>query len=101
MYNKIDAISLEQVDKLAREDHTVVISCEMNLKWVDRDLSAELIDLICFSLDYLIERMWEALGLVRVYTKKRGEHPNLNYPDCLRKGATIEVCNIADFASLY
>ena len=28
VYNKIDAISLEQMDKLAREDHTVVISCE-------------------------------------------------------------------------
>lgn len=32
VYNKIDSISLEQVDKLAREPHTVVISCEMNLK---------------------------------------------------------------------
>ncbi len=34
MYNKIDAISLEQMDKLAREDHTVVISCELGLKYV-------------------------------------------------------------------
>lgn len=33
VYNKIDSISLEQVDKLAREDHTVVISCEMGLKY--------------------------------------------------------------------
>lgn len=32
VYNKIDAISLEQVDKLARQDHTVVISAEQNLK---------------------------------------------------------------------
>ena len=32
VYNKIDAISLERVDKLAREPHTVVISCEMDLK---------------------------------------------------------------------
>lgn len=32
VYNKIDAISLEQVDKIARTDHTVVISCEMDLK---------------------------------------------------------------------
>lgn len=32
VYNKIDAISLEQMDKIAREDHTVVISCEMELK---------------------------------------------------------------------
>jgi ribosome-interacting GTPase 1 len=32
VYNKVDAISLEQMDKLAREEHTVVISCEMDLK---------------------------------------------------------------------
>lgn len=32
VYNKIDAVSLEQVDKLARQDHTAVISCELDLK---------------------------------------------------------------------
>jgi len=34
VYNKIDSISLEQTDKLARESNTVVISCEMDLKSV-------------------------------------------------------------------
>ncbi|KAI0628013.1 developmentally regulated GTP-binding protein [Trametes polyzona] len=77
VYNKIDAISLEQMDKLAREDHTVVISCELGL-----------------NLDYLIDRIWEELDLVKVYTKKRGAHPDLDDPVCLRKGATVEsVCN--------
>ncbi|EJD04262.1 developmentally regulated GTP-binding protein [Fomitiporia mediterranea MF3/22] len=76
VYNKVDSISLEQVDKLAREDHTAVISCEMDL-----------------NLDYLLEKMWEYLDLVKVYTKKRGQHPDLTDPICLRKGATIEdVC---------
>lgn len=32
VYNKIDAISLERMDQLAHDDHTVVISCEMDLK---------------------------------------------------------------------
>lgn len=32
VYNKIDAISLEQMDKLAHDEHTIVISCEMGLK---------------------------------------------------------------------
>ncbi|CAG8525034.1 7277_t:CDS:2 [Acaulospora colombiana] len=32
VFNKIDAISLEQMDKYAREDHSMVISCEMGLK---------------------------------------------------------------------
>ncbi|KAJ7770885.1 P-loop containing nucleoside triphosphate hydrolase protein [Mycena maculata] len=77
VYNKIDAISLEQMDKLARTPNTVVISCEMNL-----------------NLDYLVERMWAELDLVKVYTKKRGAHPDLSDPICLRKGATLEhVCN--------
>ncbi|KAL1757246.1 developmentally regulated GTP-binding protein [Schizophyllum commune] len=77
VYNKIDSISLEQVDKIAREPHTAVISCEMDL-----------------NLDYLIERMWDGLGLVKIYTKKRGAHPDLDDPVCLHKGSTIEtVCN--------
>ncbi|KAF8213525.1 developmentally regulated GTP-binding protein [Mycena galopus ATCC 62051] len=77
VYNKIDAISLEQMDKLARTPNTIVISCEMASR-----------------LDYLIERMWDELNLVKVYTKKRGAHPDLSDPICLRKGATIEdVCN--------
>ncbi|KAF8634494.1 hypothetical protein AX15_000930 [Amanita polypyramis BW_CC] len=77
VYNKIDSISLEQVDKLARQSDAVVISCEMDL-----------------NLNYLVDRIWDDLGLVKVYTKKRGAHPDLNDPICLRKGATIEdVCN--------
>jgi hypothetical protein len=74
VYNKIDSISLEQVDKLARSPHTVVISCELDL-----------------NLSHLIDRIWEELGLVRVYTKKRGAHPDLSDPVCMRRGATVEV----------
>lgn len=54
VFNKIDTISLEEVDEIAhRKDH-VVISCHMRL-----------------NLDYLLEKIWEKLDLVRVYTKKR------------------------------
>ncbi|KAF9516382.1 hypothetical protein BS47DRAFT_680913 [Hydnum rufescens UP504] len=75
--NKIDGISLEEVDRLAHQRNTVVISCEMGL-----------------NLDYLVERIWEMLGLVKVYTKKRGAHPDLEDPICMRKGSTIEdVCH--------
>ncbi|KAI0308047.1 developmentally regulated GTP-binding protein [Multifurca ochricompacta] len=77
VYNKIDAISLETMDRLAHEDHTVVISCEVDL-----------------NLDHLIDRIWDDLGLVKVYTKKRGGHPDLADPICMRKGSTIgDVCN--------
>ena len=54
-YNKIDGVSLEEVNRLAHEPHTVPISCEMDL-----------------NLDYLIERMWEQLDLLKIYTKRRG-----------------------------
>ncbi|KAK6020585.1 hypothetical protein OSTOST_13757, partial [Ostertagia ostertagi] len=60
VYNKIDQISIEEVDRLARLPHHVVISCEMNL-----------------NMDYLLEKIWEYLALVRVYTKKPGHAPDL------------------------
>jgi ribosome-interacting GTPase 1 len=91
VYNKIDAISLEQMDKLARSDHAVVISCEMNLKY-SSILSAFSHSNGMSSLDYLIDRIWEELELVKLYTKKRGAHPDLTDPVCLRKGATVEAC---------
>ncbi|KAJ7462794.1 P-loop containing nucleoside triphosphate hydrolase protein [Mycena galericulata] len=94
VYNKIDAISLEQMDKLARSPNTVVISCEMNLKSSFFHPAFRSFTDILFSLDYLVERMWAELDLVKVYTKKRGAHPDLSDPICLRKGATLEnVCN--------
>ena len=39
VYNKVDAISLEAMNRLAREDHTVVISCELGLKYVISELN--------------------------------------------------------------
>lgn len=33
VYNKIDSISIEQLEKIARQPNTVVISCEMDLKY--------------------------------------------------------------------
>jgi len=42
-------------------------------------------------VDYLLQRIWEELGLLRIYTKKRGAKPDLNDPLVVRKNATIEV----------
>ncbi|KAF9583688.1 Developmentally-regulated GTP-binding protein 2 [Lunasporangiospora selenospora] len=76
-YNKIDSISLEQVDQLARTPNTVVISCELSL-----------------NLDYLIETIWKNLRLLRVYTKRRGEFPDFDGGLIIRGGSTIEhVCH--------
>jgi len=76
-YNKIDQISIEEVDRLAHMPHTVVISCNMRL-----------------NLDYLIEKIWEHLNLIKVFTKKRGQKPDLVDGIILRNGATVEaVCH--------
>ena len=53
VYNKIDSISLEFLDQLAREPNTVVMSCEMDLGVQD-----------------VVERCWKELRLIRVYTKR-------------------------------
>lgn len=77
VYNKIDCVSLEEVDRLARSIDTCVISC------IDR-----------LNLDYLLELIWEYLALRRIYTKKRGEPPDFSEAIIMRRGASVEhVCH--------
>ena len=77
VYNKIDQISLEEVDRLARGEHNVVISCNMKL-----------------NLEYLLDVLWEHLDLLRVYTKKPGQPPDFEDGIILRNGATVShVCH--------
>jgi len=79
VYNKIDSISIEDIDEIARRPNSVVISCHMGL-----------------NMDFLLEKIWEQLALVRVYTKKRGCLPDFNEPIILtqgRNGCTVQsVC---------
>lgn len=77
VYNKIDAVSLEETDRLAREPNTVVISCELQL-----------------GIEDLKEEIWRKLGLVRLYTKRRGVMPNFDDPMVVRENSTIlQVCD--------
>lgn len=76
-YNKIDAVSLEEVDRIAREPNTVVMSCELGLGVHD-----------------VVEEIWYRLNLIRMYTKKRGEAPDFKEPLVVRAGSLIEnVCD--------
>jgi len=77
VYNKIDQISLEEVDRLARGPHNVVISCNMKL-----------------NLEYLVEVLWEHLDLIRVYTKKPGQPPDFDDGIIFRNGVNVtHVCH--------
>lgn len=73
LYSKIDAVSLEEVDRLARQLNSVVMSCYLKL-----------------NLDYVIEQIWEFLRLCRVYTKKQGSSPDFSDPIVLRGGSRVE-----------
>jgi ribosome-interacting GTPase 1 len=77
VYNKIDSISLTHLDSLAREPFTCVMSCELDL-----------------GIQDVVERCWEELRLIRVYTKRKGIDPNFGEALIVRSESTIEdVCD--------
>ncbi|KAM0804636.1 GTP-binding protein [Usnea florida] len=77
VYNKIDSVSLDFLDKLAREPHTVVMSCELDL-----------------GIQDVVERCWQVLQLMRIYTKRKGEEPDFNEALIVRNKSSIEeVCD--------
>ena len=76
-YNKIDQVTMEEVDVLASQPNSIVVSCHANL-----------------NLDRLLSKMWDMLALVRVYTRRRGEPPDLEEPSILtshRGGVAIKT----------
>ncbi|WVQ62065.1 uncharacterized protein L199_000200 [Kwoniella botswanensis] len=76
--NKIDAISIEELDLLYKIPDSVPISSQM---WL--------------NIDELLEVMWDKLNLVRVYTKPRGQQPDYSSPVVLRRGK----CTVEDFCN--
>jgi hypothetical protein len=63
VYNKIDMLSMQQVDALARQPYSICIS-------VNKEL----------NLDGLLERLWQELDIKRIYTKKKGAFPDFTDP---------------------
>mmetsp|Transcript_46717 Transcript_46717/g.84321 ORF Transcript_46717/g.84321 Transcript_46717/m.84321 type:complete len:412 (-) Transcript_46717:95-1330(-) len=63
VYNKIDMLSISQVEEVARQEYTVPISVFKKL-----------------NLDGLLERIWQELDLRRIYTKKKGLFPDFEEP---------------------
>lgn len=78
--NKIDAITIEELDLLYRIPNACPISAEHG-----------------WNLDELMELMWEKLNLCRVYTKPKGKMPDYSAPVVLRSNA----CTVEDFVRPY
>lgn len=74
--NKIDAISIEELDLLYRIPNACPISAEHG-----------------WNVDELLELMWDELQLRRIYTKPKGKSPDYSTPVVLRKNA----CTVEDF----
>jgi ribosome-interacting GTPase 1 len=74
--NKIDAISIEELDLLYRIPNACPISSEHG-----------------WNVDELMEMMWEKLQLRRIYTKPKGRAPDYSAPVVLRSYA----CTVEDF----
>ena len=61
LYNKIDTVTIEEVDKLARMPHSIVGSVAQYFNIAGP-----------FEDDLLKTKLWEYLGLTRIYTKRKG-----------------------------
>ena len=75
--NKVDTVTLDEVDHLAHLPDFLVISLQERL-----------------NLDHLLDKVWEYLDFLRIYTKPRGKRPDFAEPVILRNGASMEdVCH--------
>jgi hypothetical protein len=57
-----------------------------------------------YSVDVLLKTMWEYMGLIRVYTKRRGQAPDLEEPIILsaeREGLTVGMLHYSLLVSAY
>jgi len=61
--NKIDSISIEELDILVRIPHVVPISSKNG-----------------WNIDYLLETIWKELKLLRLYAKPKGQLPDFEEP---------------------
>ncbi|KAL2913463.1 GTP-binding protein rbg1 [Polyrhizophydium stewartii] len=76
--NKIDQISIQELDIIYKIPHSVPISSHH--EW---------------NFDDLLEMMWKYLSLVRIYTKPKGQLPDYSAPVVLRAGH----CTVEDFCN--
>jgi len=74
--NKIDAISIEELELLSQVPHYVPISAKD--EW---------------NFDELMQKIWTYLDLIRIYTKPKGQIPDYDAPVIMPR----TKCHVADF----
>ena len=74
--NKIDAISIQELDLLDKVPHYVPISAKD--EW---------------NFDELLLKMWEYLDLIRIYTKPKGQIPDYEAPVII----SAKACTVKNF----
>lgn len=70
--NKIDQISIEELDIIDRCPHYVPISA------IDE-----------WNFDELMEKIWDYLNLIRIYTKPKGQIPDYETPVIVKAGSSM------------
>lgn len=70
--NKIDAISIEELDIIDKCPHYVPISAKD--EW---------------NFDELMQKIWDYLDLIRIYTKPKGQIPDYDAPVIIKSGASV------------
>lgn len=76
VYNKVDSISMEEMDRLSALPHSVVLSLHWDL-----------------NVDEVIDEIWEHLNIIRIYTKKHGSHPDFGKPFVVKRNSSVEhIC---------
>jgi len=75
--NKIDAISIQELDLVSRVPHYVPISAKD--EW---------------NFDELMEKIWAYLDLIRIYTKPKGQIPDYDTPVIMSRSRStvIDFC---------
>jgi len=74
LLNKIDTITIEELELLSRVPHYVPICADK--EW---------------NFDELLEKIWDYLNMIRVYTKPRGQIPDYDSPVVIpRNKSTVE-----------
>lgn len=76
IYNKIDGLTIEEIEVLANKEKSVVTTLKYD-----------------FGLEEVKQKIYDELGVMRIYTKKLRMQPDFEEPVLLKQGSTVrDLC---------